>query len=232
MTTGESYLPNSVQWQWIPTTSRDSSASDSSYVQSTVTNEDGGIVTPKEAHSFCTTQHWSPINKHQIVLFVCVDRDFDWGGGRAYSTAEYNFIPSPSSDPRYSANGHHSIHPVQPDWLTALVPACLHSFPLVDFMMLCCNGLTINHVYILKPPPQDSSCRLKFFQCSTAAGGGVMATFGWQPEIIAVRVMTMRDLFAEEGSLIIIAIISIYLGTNSNQSSSLLNYAAPERVVP
>lgn len=59
-----------------------------------------------------------------------------------------------------------------------------------------------------------------------------MATFGWQPEIIAVRVMTMRDLFAEEGSLIIISIISIYLGTNSNQSSSLLNYAAPERVVP
>lgn len=133
MTTGESYLPNSVQWQWIPTTSRDSSAS--GYVQSTVTNEDGGIVTPKEAHSFCTTQHWSPINKHQIVLFVCVDRDFDWGGGRAYSTAEYNFIPSPSSDPVVAPTAGHSLlrqrsslHSSCPAWLTDCPRSCLPPF--------------------------------------------------------------------------------------------------------
>lgn len=142
-------------------TDRESSAS--SYVQSTVTIENGRIVTPKEAHSFNTTQHWLPINKHQIVPFVCVcvDMDFGWGGGRAYSRAEYNFIPSPSSDPVIPpTNGHSllrqrsSLHSSCPAWLTALVPACLHSFPLVDFMMLCCNGLTINHVYILKPLPR------------------------------------------------------------------------------
>lgn len=82
------------------------------------------MVTPKEAHSFSTTQHWLPINKHQIVPFVCVgtgtlaeEEDEPIQGPSTILSHHHHLIllyhPPPVT--RYSANGHHSIHPVQPD---------------------------------------------------------------------------------------------------------------------